>query len=237
MAWRTELNGYVKFLRGTPAAWASLETKDTDTLYFISENGAEKGKLYLGPKLISDGTVNIVNNLGDLQDVLISNGLPANAILVYNEITHRWESKPIEQVLSLIVTPMQGATEYNDGVSGLVPTPTAGQQGLYLRGDGTWADPVVEVKREINNLRAGDTGSIRDIAASEVARVVANAPEDFDTLREIADWIQDHDSVIDVVDASERLEAVENAVFGTETTDGLVVDVSALNDAVFGTET
>lgn len=132
---------------------------------------------------------------------------------------------------------MVGATEQDDGVSGLVPVPVAGQQGLYLRGDGTWANPTAAVEREILNLRAGDVGSIRDIAANEVAKIVANADQDFDTLKEIADWIMDHDSVIDVVDASARLEAVEEAVFGqdgTGTTDGLIVDVSALNEAVFG---
>ena len=132
---------------------------------------------------------------------------------------------------------MTGASETTDGTSGLVPVPVAGQQNLYLRGDATWGNPTAAVEREILNLRAGDVGSIRDIAANEVAKIVANADQDFDTLKEIADWILDHDSVIDVVDASARLEAVEEAVFGqdgTGETDGLIVDVSALNDAVFG---
>lgn len=34
-----------------------------------------------------------------------------------------------------------------------------------------------------------DEGTIRAIAAEEVAKVVANAPEDYDTLKEIADYI------------------------------------------------
>lgn len=87
MAWKTELNGYVKFLRGTPAAWQDLATKDTDTLYFISENNADRGKLYLGPKLISDGSITQISTLNDLQDVLIEAGLPTNAILVFNSTT------------------------------------------------------------------------------------------------------------------------------------------------------
>ena len=37
---------YVKFLRGTPSAYAALETKDNDTLYFIIATGASYGKLY-----------------------------------------------------------------------------------------------------------------------------------------------------------------------------------------------
>ena len=91
MAWRTELNGYVKFLRGTPAAWEALATKDSDTLYFISEEGASKGKLYLGSKLISGGdTITSATTLGDLQDVLISAGITNNSILVYNSSTSKW---------------------------------------------------------------------------------------------------------------------------------------------------
>lgn len=35
-----------------------------------------------------------------------------------------------------------------------------------------------------------DTKSVRTIAADEVAKIVANAPASFDTLKEIADWIQ-----------------------------------------------
>ena len=55
MAWTTELKGYVKFLRGTPAAYAASD-KDADTLYFVSDGpSATKGKLYLGTKLISGG--------------------------------------------------------------------------------------------------------------------------------------------------------------------------------------
>lgn len=37
---------------------------------------------------------------------------------------------------------MTGATSSASGTSGLVPAPTAGKQGAYLRGDGTWAVPT-----------------------------------------------------------------------------------------------
>ena len=38
---------------------------------------------------------------------------------------------------------MVGATESISGQSGLVPEPIVGQQNLYLRGDGTWAEPAL----------------------------------------------------------------------------------------------
>jgi hypothetical protein len=46
---------YVKFMRGTPAAFNNLTTKSSDTLYFISEPNADSGILYLGAKKIGDG--------------------------------------------------------------------------------------------------------------------------------------------------------------------------------------
>ena len=41
----------------------------------------------------------------------------------------------------LIKTPFVGATSAEDGEMGYVPAPLTGQQGLYLRGDGTWSQP------------------------------------------------------------------------------------------------
>ena len=37
---------------------------------------------------------------------------------------------------------MTGATADSDGASGTVPTPLAGQEKLFLRGDGTWAEEI-----------------------------------------------------------------------------------------------
>ena len=49
------LENYVKFVRGTPAAYNRLESKHSDTLYFIAETDAKVGSLYLGEKLIATG--------------------------------------------------------------------------------------------------------------------------------------------------------------------------------------
>lgn len=56
------------------------------------------------------------------------------------------------------------------------------------------ADDLDAVEAQIETLIGSVTGddakSIRAISAEEVAKVVASAPEDFDTLKEIADWIE-----------------------------------------------
>lgn len=44
----------------------------------------------------------------------------------------------------------------------------------------------------IGSVEGDDAKSVRAISAEEVAKIVADAPEAYDTLKEIADWISDH---------------------------------------------
>lgn len=238
------LGNYVKFIRGTTTAWANIKEKNPDTLYFIADAGATTGKLYLGDKLISDGT-NIINNFSDLADIDLNDTILDDSLLVYNGESEKWENRPLGDVLAAIVVTMTGATDSTDGVRGLVPQPKAGQHNLFLRGDATWANPTAAVELEITNLRAGDTGSIREIAQEEVAKLVASAPDAYDTLKEIADWITDHDNAVDVTKIEGRLDDLETAMFGKEAVtddDGNITSeavpgvqdlVASLDEAVF----
>ena len=47
---------------------------------------------------------------------------------------------------------MTGATSSADGTAGLVPAPASGEQGAYLRGDGTWAVPTNTDTKVTNTL-------------------------------------------------------------------------------------
>jgi hypothetical protein len=136
---------YVKFLRGTPKAFDKVPVKDLDTLYFISEKDATTGKLYLGEKLISGGQVGTL-------DELLKNSFEGTIVngstIVYNADADKWELK----VTSESVSVMTGATEEKDGVSGLVPVPTAGENKLFLQGDGTWANPIKVYETDIKTL-------------------------------------------------------------------------------------
>ena len=131
---------------------------------------------------------------------------------------------------------MVGATASTDGTGGLVPAPSAGDQNKYLRGDGTWANPTSTLQTIVTNLIGSDAGkTIRTIASEEassaVASVIDNAPAAFDTLKEIADWIQSNTSAADIITLDNRVDSLEEEVFGadgTGTTDGLIVDVSTL---------
>jgi hypothetical protein len=109
---------YVKFIRGTPAAFKKITTPDKDTLYFISETDSKYGSLYLGSKLISGGEV----SLSTIEDIVISE-VKDSQLLVYDKTSETWVNKSISDIISI----MQGATKDNDGVSGLVPVPKAGE--------------------------------------------------------------------------------------------------------------
>lgn len=207
---------YVKFVRGTPAQWATLTEKDNNTLYFISEKEATTGLLYLGNKLIAGGESGNVSSIEDLKDVVISEGITTNSLLVYNGTTAQWENKSISEVLSSIVEGMKGATATEAGEAGLVPAPAAGDQNKFLKGDGTWAEvpgatDISDLQATVKVLVGEDSDkSARTIAAEEVAKIVSDAPEAYDTLKEIADWIQSHPD--DVTALNTRLTAVEGNV-------------------------
>ena len=123
---------YVKFMRGTVAAYEKLTVKDDDTLYFLSNNDGKEGYLYLGTKLIA-GPDDDVSSLGQLADVMITQGIDYDAILMYDSVEMKWRDYSFD---ALIFTP---GTEILPGASGFVPAPSAGERDKFLRGDGTWA--------------------------------------------------------------------------------------------------
>ena len=243
-SYTTTPGNYVKFLRGTPTAWAKIPEadKDKDTLYFISATEGKTGQLYLGPKLII-GEISNINNIGDLQDVLISEDITANNILIYDDKQQKWINKPIFEVLSQIVTIMVGAKDDSNGLSGLVPPPKAGDNKLYLRGDATWANPTAAVELVLDTLVGQDTGkSIREISKEEVLKVVDGASEKFDTLKEIETWIENNNNASDIIKLDNRVTKLETTV--GDDTKGLVKDVTDLktfsekvNTTLYGDET
>ena len=226
----TQYGNYVKFIRGTEASWAKIkdEQKSSDTLYFISDTGSASGKLYLGSKLISNGALSSATSLSQLNDVLIGEGITDQSILVYDASENRWENKSILDIFLAMNEVFKAADDENDGAAGLVPAPTAGQQNLFLRGDATWADPVAgvmetigEIQTQIQTMVGEDLNmSMRAIAQAEasaaVATIVAQAPDQFDTLKEIADWIQANQGAVDVAGLTTRVGTLEDAIFGVE---------------------
>ena len=174
---------YVKFMRGTTAAYNKLAEKDDDTLYFLSDSVHEEGALYLGNKLISgpcEGGSQI-NTLGDIADVVLTEGLNYDAILMYDSKTGKWRDYSFDALT------FAGATETLDGTAGFVPAPTVNDRNLFLRGDGVWATVAAQCQifdgiKPANNqthidalnqqtedviLNSGDIAIIQDLIADD----------------------------------------------------------------------
>jgi hypothetical protein len=81
---------YVKFMRGTTNAYEKLLNKDDDTLYFLSNNDGKEGSLYLGTKLIAGPDIAGATALKDLTDVVLTQNLNYDAILVYDNLAGKW---------------------------------------------------------------------------------------------------------------------------------------------------
>lgn len=251
MAYQTRYGNYVKFLRGTPTAWDNIDSKDADTLYFIAEEGATVGKLYLGDKLIADGETAEINTLSELTDVVIGAGVPNGAVLAYDAKNQVWKETLLESILSDIIGLMTGASSTENGASGMVPQPMAGQQNLFLRGDATWADPTTELREVVSSLdevvKQNKTKHEQDIATllggrplqaiddivnEHVAKVINGAPEAFDTLQELAAWIADHEEAIDITETLNRLSRVESSLYDDAT--GLVIKMEGVQEVLYG---
>ena len=112
---------YVKFLRGTPAAYERLRKNNgtnSDTLYFIYEEDEQSGVLYLGSKLIANATggnttIDGAKFLSELKDVLISENLVPDSFLVYDKDASAWVNKHIEDLIFV------GATAKSSGLAGI----------------------------------------------------------------------------------------------------------------------
>lgn len=232
------LPGYVRFLRGTKAAFDKIEIKDKDTLYFIYDSEDQtKGSLYLGNKLIGggNGSTATVTDINDLANVLISN-VQDKQILVYDASIEngKWVNKTPEEIQTEVMT---GATADVAGTSGLVPAPAAGEQDKYLRGDGAWAAPLSD--EQLTTLGKVDgletrVGSIE----TKYDNLIKDAPAALDTLKEIANWISKDETGTQAL--IQRVTNIETNVTGLQDTVGDIKEftrykegdtiVSILND-------
>lgn len=243
---------YVAFVKATEALWSKMESSQRldNVLYFVVDGPDDSiGKLYLGNTLIADGngiTDVRVDNLLDVDIDAINGG----DVLMYNMSTSKWENVSLASQIGNLIKVFTPASEEKNGTVGLVPAPKAGEQDLYLKGDGSWANPTEAVVLEVAGLKTSvDTligtdknVSVRviatDIASKEasnaVAKLVANAPESFDTLKEIADWIQDHPSTATFTALSNKVTSLDDLVNGNaeKNITGLVSQVNTLNSTV-----
>lgn len=243
---------YVAFVKATEALWSKMESSQRldNVLYFVVDGPDDSiGKLYLGNTLIADGNGITDVRVDNLLDVNID-AINGGDVLMYNMSTSKWENVSLASQIGNLIKVFSPASESSNGTVGLVPAPQAGQQDLYLKGDGSWANPTKAIALEIAGLKTSvDTligtdknVSVRVIAtdiaskaaSTAVANLVANAPESFDTLKDIADWIEDHPSTETFVALSNKVTSLDDLVNGNaeKNITGLVSQVSTLNSTV-----
>ena len=243
---------YVAFVKATEALWSKMESSQRldNVLYFVVDGPDDSiGKLYLGNTLIADGNGITDVRVDNLLDVDI-NAINGGDVLMYNMSTSKWENVSLASQIGNLIKIFTPASEEKNGTVGLVPAPQAGDQDLYLRGDGSWANPTEAVALEVAGLKtsvdtligADKNVSVRVIAtdiaskaaSTAVANLVANAPESFNTLKEIADWIEDHPSTETFVALSNKVTSLDDLVNGNaeKNITGLVSQVSTLNSTV-----
>ena len=120
---------FVKFQRGSAAAYAALQTKEQDALYFIYDknNPSAGGLLYLGDTLIGGTGVAGSTTLANLTDVDVTS-VSDGAILQYNDLTDTWEAVSASSISSTQVK--VGTLNTNETVAQaqqrLIPSPKAG---------------------------------------------------------------------------------------------------------------
>ena len=93
----------------------------------------------------------------------------------------------------------------------IIPEITEPNQYLTTNenGEKVWENKpdIATLQSAIDTLNGTGEGSVRETVADAVATIVANAPEDFDTLKEIADWIaNDTTGSLNLIERVDKVE-------------------------------
>lgn len=167
---------YVKFQRGTLAAYERLRNKDPDTLYFIyADEQHQYGSLYLGDKLISGGEISVVSaSLSDLSDVVLSGTLQDGMLLQYQVISGegKWRSIALADVVAdlpssepaTIVNNLNNITNPSEGDLAVV------ENTMYIYDGSEWVpitNDILEDKvADLETLVGHPADNIQDIPAT-----------------------------------------------------------------------
>ena len=71
----------------------------------------------------------------------------------------------------------------------------------------------------LNTLNGDGEGSVKKTVTDEIAKVVADAPEDFDTLKEMSDWISSHESDASAMNSAIQKNTSDIATLQTDKVD------------------
>lgn len=136
----------------------------------------------------------------------------AKSVKVEGVETNEWYGKTLREILAL---QSSGATAEVKALEDklYVGTPAEGNEGDEGYVPAVEGDiPAIQARLDVIEGDAKTEGSIKKAAADAVATVVADAPESFDTLKEIAEWIAKDADNEEAFDAANRIVELESKV-------------------------
>ena len=195
----------VKFLKGTQANFDGLQSKDVNTFYYVDSKD-----LYLGNVKLTNGAdltaavqrvaknesdiESIKTSLGNLTqvkfDALVERMTAAEGKITAAEgkiTTLEGKVSTAEGKISTLEGTVAGHTtsinNLNTGLSNLTEAAATKTALAEVKATADAAEAAITV------LNSDGEGSVKAAVAAGIAEVVAGADKDFDTLKEVADWI------------------------------------------------
>lgn len=128
-----------------------------------------------------------------------------------------------KDVVTMISDAQTAATYDDTELSGRVKT----IEDDYLKtSDKTTLENSIKTNADAIDVLNGDEtkeGSVKKTVVDEIAKVVADAPEDFDTLKEIADWIANDQT--GAASLTNRIAEIENTYLTEDEINDLIAEV------------
>jgi hypothetical protein len=137
---------YVKFFKGTTDAFKVLGTKDSNALYFITNEDGSEGRLYLGAVPIVCDSVKkdeLVTKLTDLNDISLPTPLEDEHLLTYDTANEKWTASHIEDLLVSILNTKVLTLDTNNNLTlvGFAEAEAGSSPVIGTNGQLTWVKP------------------------------------------------------------------------------------------------
>lgn len=204
---------------------AVVETTGT-SIYYIDQNMALQpvGVIPAGDgKTISvsdDGVISLYGIDGSLEEAKSYQPVYRNGALTWVELS----STTVEGLQTLIEGLRTDVDAINAKIGTVEENKTIVQMITEAQEAATYDDAEVKAGIAANtaaiatlNGEATVEGSVKKTVSDEIAKVVAGAPESFDTLKEVSDWISTHGQ--DAASMNSAILALQNILDGIGDTD------------------
>lgn len=164
-------NEYVKFIRGTAAAYEKLTTKQSDTLYFIydKDNATASGTLYLGTHKIGIADASELDL--NINSALFEQDAETKLLSLKNYGKKYWELGEDGTYVEITV---DGNTHTWDG-AGLTPKLGVVGEGDNLHYELQWYKPSAKTPEELQGSIDDLRKSINELKSISLTRIIVDS--------------------------------------------------------------